>query len=120
MSDEYEPARTNSLCPRCGAEPRSHRHYPSDYGRPVDRFYCTPCDEEWWFEGCANQAAIKGGFSSSVIAIRCNQWEHLNGQHVGKVTLETTEGVFEREVSWPMAPTRAAATAQSSTDAKGN
>lgn len=53
---------------------------------------------------CPSQAAIKGGVSSAVIVIRCTQWDHLNGKHVGKIGVETEEGRFESDVIWPMAP----------------
>lgn len=40
-------------CPRCGGPSTGYRHYPNGYGEatvPVARYYCAPCDTEWWAE----------------------------------------------------------------------
>lgn len=50
----WQPATTDLPCPRCGDLATVHRHYPNGlYGNgiPVNRYYCAPCDHEWWSDG---------------------------------------------------------------------
>jgi hypothetical protein len=38
-------------CPRCGGSATNERAYPTGFGEnpePVIRYYCAPCDHEWW------------------------------------------------------------------------